>query len=89
MPAYDVRFQGETFKMLEGNKGHTIYRDNRPLARSQKTPWFDANPANFTTTTGGPRAVTVVGWDVQATSGSAIYGQLRVTWYVTFRGQLV
>jgi hypothetical protein len=29
------------------------------------TKWFDANPPAFTTTTGGPRAITVIGWKVE------------------------
>lgn len=52
------------------------------------TPWFDANPPNFTTTTGGPRAVTVVGWKAVNTDAEddVNYGSIRVTYYVTFRG---
>lgn len=89
MPAYGTRYLQESFKQLDPNTPHTVYRDNRPLAKQMNTPWFDANPPNFTTTTGGPRAVTVIGWKA-VNSGSqeddVNYGSIRVTYYVTFRG---
>ena len=62
VPAYGTRYTQESFKQLDPNTPHLVYRDNRPLAKQMNTPWFDANPPNFTTTTGGPRAVTVIGW---------------------------
>ena len=67
-PTYAERFINESFKMLDPREAHTVFKNNRPLAASQKVGWFDANPSAFTVSTGGPRAVTVVGWNVQ-TSG--------------------
>lgn len=32
VPAYTARYASETFKALDCNKVHTIYRDNKPLA---------------------------------------------------------
>lgn len=64
VPAYTDRVMNSSFKLLDTNRTHTVLRNNRPLARSMNTPWFNANPPNFTTTTGGPRAVTVVGWKI-------------------------
>jgi len=40
VPTYDTRFVGETFKMLPGDKPHTVFRNNRPLAHSENSPWF-------------------------------------------------
>jgi len=62
VPNYSDRYLSESFKMLDPNKATTVYRNNRPLARSMNSPWFDANPSALTTSTGGPRAVTVLGW---------------------------
>ena len=92
VPAYQQRYTSETFSQLSPDKAQVIYRNNRPLARSQNTAWFDANPPAFSTSTGGPRAVTVIGWrvvDEQQQPPGTNYGSIRVTWYVTFRGQRV
>ena len=62
VPVYKDRFKSDTYQQLDPNSPAVVYRDNRPLARSMKTPWFDANPSSFTVSTGGPRAVTVIGW---------------------------
>ena len=62
VPAYGIRYIDDSFKPLDPTKPHVIYRNNRPLAQSMNSPWFDANPATFTVTTGGPRALTVIGW---------------------------
>ena len=90
MPNYGTRFTADTFKLLDANKAHTVYRSNRALARSMNTPWFNANPSNFTLTTGGPRAVTAVGWKIRNQPvGVATYGEIRATYYVTFRGMRI
>ncbi len=88
-PPYGIRFIDDSFKPLDPTKPHVVYRNNRPLAHSMNTPWFDANPATFTVTTGGPRALTVIGWKLDSPSGTFNMGEIRVTYYVTFRGQKV
>lgn len=85
-PTYDTRYVGESFKALDPNKVHTIYRDNKPLAKSENTPWLPANPPNFNNPNPGPRAVTIVGWKVDGSNSVQSYGTIRVTWYITFRG---
>lgn len=62
VPPYSERYPSETFKALDPNKVHTAFRDNKPLAGSQKTPWLLANPPNFNSFNAGPKAVTIVGW---------------------------
>ncbi len=89
VPALASRYVSDSYKQLSPCTPHLIYRSNRALARQQKTPWFDANPTSFAVTTGGPRAVTVVGWKVNDQNSVANYGSIRVTYYVTFRGQRV
>ena len=86
VPNYASRYASETFKALDPNKVHTIYRDNKPLARSQSTPWMTANPASFNDPNPGPRAVTIIGWKVDGSNSTQAYGTIRVTWYITFRG---
>lgn len=70
IPNFTARFDNETFKMLDARNSHTVFKNNRPLAVSQNTPWFDANPSAFTVSTGGPRAVTVIGWKVSSPVGT-------------------
>ena len=89
VPTYNDRYVSETFKQLDPSKSHVIYRDNKPLAAQMNTPWFDANPSNFTISTGGPRAVTAIGWRVDQPLNLANYGSMRITYYTTFRGQKV
>lgn len=89
VPPYGIRFIDDSFKPLDPTKPHVIYRNNRPLAHSMNSPWFDCNPSNFQNSTGGPRALTVVGWNITGVTGTANYGEIRTTFYVTFRGQKV
>lgn len=89
VPNYQNRYLSQTFKQLDPNKTALVYRDNKPLAKQMNTPWMNANPSAFTVSTGGPRAVTVIGWRISNPNQQANYGSLRVTYYVTFRGQKV
>ncbi len=90
-PSYDPRFKTDNFKILDPRRPHTIYRDGRQLAKQMNSPWVDANPPSYSVVNELPKATTVIGWKVSNPQGGSssrtVYGSIRVTWYVTFRGQ--
>lgn len=70
VPDYTQRFNDQSFKLLSGRDSHTIFKNNRPLAASMKTGWFDCNPQPSVTSTNGPKAVTILGWKVSSPTGT-------------------
>lgn len=70
VPNYDTRYIADSFKTLDPNKTHTIYRDNKHIARSENSPWIPANPPNFHNRNPAPRSVTIVGWNVAGSNAT-------------------
>ncbi len=55
------------------------------------TAWIEANPSAGVgaVSTGAPRALTTIGWNIAGATGGApeqLYGVIRVSWFITFKG---
>lgn len=87
----DTIAQKETFRSHDPMKPFTIYRNNKPICRQMQAKWID--PTNYSSVAVNkdlPQAS--VGFRLQGTlvSGSNMaYGWLKLTHYITFRGQRI
>jgi hypothetical protein len=79
------------FKLKQPHRPWHIYRNNRPLAKQQASKWIDTKVPYITTGNDDvPKASLAVKFRWPAnypTADTVLYGYLKYTYYVKFRGQ--
>lgn len=77
--------------MLDPKRPFTVYKSNRKLAKQQQMQWQDTLEYSPNLTLNNvPLASTMIRWRVKNPQGGPTaepVGYLKMTWYVTFRGQ--
>lgn len=81
----NVLIENETLRMRSPSRQFTVYRNNKPLAKSQQAKWIDTQ-ASTSVANGNPLASMNVRITYQGFETGAIVGYFKLCWYVTMRG---